>query len=204
MRIESLRDLHGQFPDIDGFWDFADLAKSEAAIRSRLPAEGDAWTPAALEAFTQLGRVQGLQGNLSVARATLDQARKLIGEIEGEARNRPEMRCLLEQGRILCLGMTPHKAQPFFNEAWALAAGAKNVYFAIDAALMLSISQPPKSKNEWLRKALMLAEETKVEQGQMWLAQLYTMEGWHSFDFRQFDKALESFEKALAQPRQRG
>src|SRR4051812_9835985 len=121
MRIESLRDLHGQFPDVDGFWDFGDLNKTEANIRAQLPAEGEPWTPKALEALTQLGRVQGLQGNLSVARATLDEARKQISEIQGEARLRPELRCLLELGRVLCLGMTPHKAQMFFNEAWELA-----------------------------------------------------------------------------------
>lgn len=204
MRLESLRDLHGQFPDIDGFWDFGDLIKTESNIRARLPKENEAWTSKTLEALTQLGRMQGLQGNLSLARATLDQAKKEIAEINGEARLRPEIRCLLELGRILCLGMTPHKAQVFFNEAWELARGANDAFLAIDAALMLSISQPPKSKNEWLQKAVQLAEETKSGQGHLWLSQLYTMEGWHSFDYRQFDKALESFQKAIAQPRQPG
>ncbi|MGZ3723287.1 MAG: hypothetical protein ACXVA9_10170, partial [Bdellovibrionales bacterium] len=78
MRIESLHDLHGQFPDIDGFWAFGDLIKTEANIRTRLPGEGVAWTPKSLEALTQLGRLQGLQGNLSVARATLDEANRAI------------------------------------------------------------------------------------------------------------------------------
>jgi tetratricopeptide (TPR) repeat protein len=204
MRIESLRDLHGQFPDIDGFWDFADLNRTESNIRARLPSEEGPWTPKDLEALTQLGRLQGLQGNLSQARATLEKARQRINEISGEARLRPETRVLLELGRVLCLGMTPTKAQNFFNEAWELATASHDAFFAIDAALMLSISQPPKSKNEWLQKAMMLAQETKAGQGKLWLAQLYTMEGWHAFDFRQFDKALESFEKALAEPRQPG
>jgi tetratricopeptide (TPR) repeat protein len=205
MRIESLRDLLGQFPDIDGFWNFDDLPKTEAHIKSFLPAsESDSWSPSALEALTQLGRAQSLQGNLSVARLSLDQAQKRISELEGPVRLRPEIRCLLEQGRVLCLQMTPSKAQNYFSQAWTLSTDAKEVFFAIDAALMLSISQPPKFQNEWLQKALVLAEETKTEQGQLWLSQLYTMDGWHKFDFRMFDKALESFEKALARPRFKG
>jgi tetratricopeptide (TPR) repeat protein len=204
MRIESLRDLHGQFPDIDGFWDFGDLKHTESNIRARLPADASSWTPESLEALTQLGRLQGLQDDLVQSRATLDQARTRISEIKGEGRLRPEIRVLLETGRMLCLSMTPSKAQPYFNEAWELATGSHAAFFAIDAALMLSISQPPKSKNEWLVKAMSLAKDPKSEQGHLWLAQLYTMEGWHFFDLHQFDKALESFEKALAQPRQAG
>ncbi|MES3038712.1 MAG: hypothetical protein V4736_12465 [Bdellovibrionota bacterium] len=201
MRIESLHDLHGHFPDIDGFWNFEDLAETESKIRNLLPQEAGGWNSKNLEILTQLGRVQGLQGNLSLARATLDQAQKAINQIEGPDRIRPEIRFLLEQGRIFCLSMTPFKAQPFFTQAWTLANDANETFFAIDAALMLSISQPPKSKNEWLQKALALAEKTEKEQGQLWLAQLYTMDGWHSFDFRLFDKALESFQKAFQRPR---
>ncbi len=204
MRIESLSDLLGQFPDIDGFWNFEDLPSTQAKIQSLLPEDSSSWTAKDLEVLTQLARVQSLQGNLSMARATLDQAQKKIVELEGPTRLRPEIRCLLEQGRVLCAQMTPSKAQNYFSQAWSLSANAQEIFFAIDAALMLSISQPPKYQNEWLQKALTLAEDSKTEQGQLWLSQLYTMDGWHKFDFRSFDKALESFEKALSRPNFKG
>lgn len=34
----------------------------------------------------------------------------------------------------------------------------------------------------------------------LWISQLLFLEGWHAFDFRQFDRALECFEKAMSQP----
>ncbi len=201
MRIESLNDLLGQFPDIDGFWNFDDLVKTETTISALLPSPSETWSSKDVEVLTQLGRVQSLQGHHASARVTLAEAQKKIADLDSAARLRPEIRYLLEQGRLLCAQMTPSKAQNYFSQAWNLSASAKEVFFAIDAALMLSISQPPKYQNEWLQKALSLAEETVTEQGHLWLAQLYTMDGWHKFDFRSFDKALESFEKALARPR---
>lgn len=189
MRIESLRDLHGNFPDYDGYWNSEDLMGTEIRIR-----ELSLTSP---EALTQLARVQALQGNLPAARVTIDEARKAIFESGKPIDKRAELRWNLEQGRILCLTMTPAKALNFFTSAWLLAQDLGEVYFSIDAALMLSIIRPPKFQNEWLHKAIEIAETAQIPQAKMWLAQLYTMDGWHSFDFRQYDKALSSFEKAL-------
>ncbi len=190
MRIESLRDLHGNFPDYDGYWNSDDLMATEIKIR-----ELSATSP---EALAQLARVQGLQGNLSGARETIELARKAIFESGQPVDKRSELRWNLEQGRILCLMMTPAKALNFFTSAWLQAQELGEVYFSIDAALMLSIIRPPKFQNEWLQKAIELAENADIPQAKMWQAQLYTMDGWHSFDFRQYDKALASFEKAFA------
>jgi len=205
MRIESVRDLHSQFPDIDGYWASDDLAATEATIRSMLPADlaGD-WSPTALDAVTQLVRAQNLQGKSVEAKETLELARKLIMAIDPAKRVRLEIRLILEEGRHLCLSMMPAKAQAHFNQAWTMATEANEVFLAIEAAVMLSISQPPKSQNEWLQRAIQLAEKTDVAQAKLWLAQLYLMDGWHAYDFRRFEDALRSFNLALARPRDRG
>lgn len=205
MRIESVRDLHTQFPDVDGYWASGDLAATEAAIRSVLPADmNEAWNAKALDAITQLVRVQNLQGKHAEAKETLEFARKLIMAIDPAKRTRLEIRSALEEGRHLCLSMMPSKAQKHFSQAWTMATATGEVSLAVEAAVMLSISQPPKFKNDWLQRAIELAEKTEAQQAKLWLAQLYLMEGWHAFDFRRFDDALKSFELALERPREPG
>jgi len=205
MRIESVRDLHSQFPDIDGYWSSGDFATIEAAIRSALPTDVNGeWGTTALDAITQLVRVQNLQGKTTEAKENLELARKLIMAIAPEKQTRLEIRLLLEEGRHLCLSMMPSKAQTHFSQAWTMATAANEIALAIEAAVMLSISQPPKYRNDWLQRAIELAEKTDVQQAKLWLAQLYLMDGWHAFDFRRFDDALKSFKSALERPREHG
>lgn len=202
MRVEGLRDLLSQFPDVDGFWDSDDLVKTENLIREKLPAEnlpeGPQWNPASIEMLTLLARVQALQGKLSDAGGTLIQVRELLTK-NGANKTRAEVRFFLEQGRYFGLSMNPPQSILYSTQAWELAASLGDIFFAIEAAVMLSISQPPKYQNQWLLKALEISEKSDDALGKLWLPQLYVMEGWHSFDFRKFDGAYESFNKALAQ-----
>jgi tetratricopeptide (TPR) repeat protein len=205
MRIESVRDLHSQFPDIDGYWNHEDLAATEANLRAVLPADSSGeWSTTALNAVTQLVRAQYLQGKSGEAKETLELARKVIFALEPARRGRDEIRLLIEEGRHLCMSMMPSKAQVHFQQAWTSATTAGETFLAIEAAVMLSISQPPKFKNDWLQRAIELAEKTDVAQAKLWLAQLYLMDGWHAFDFRRFEDALKSFKMALERPRERG
>ena len=203
MRIESVHDLHSQFPDLDGYWASAEnLAATEAAIRSVLPADSAGeWSTTALDAITQLVRVQNLQGKSAEAKETLEFARKLIMTIDPARRTRLEIRAILEEGRHHCLSMMPAKAQKHFSLAWTMANTNDEVFLAVEAAVMLSISQPPKFRNDWLQRAIELAEKTEIDQAKLWLAQLYLMEGWHAFDFHRFEDALKSFKMALERPR---
>lgn len=205
MRIESVRDLHGQFPDIDGYWSSGDLAVTEAAIRAVLPTDlAGEWNSTALNAITQLVRVQNLQGKSTEARETLELARKLIHALPPANGARNKIRLLIEEGRHLCLAMMPSKAQTHFQQAWTMATSANEAFLAIEIAVMFSISQPPKSKNDWLQRAIELAEKADVPEARLWLAQLYLMDGWHAFDFRRFEDALKSFKLALDRPSERG
>src|SRR4051812_29692111 len=106
MRIESILELHGQFPDIDGFWASDDLAVIETTIRQALPANfSDEWNLTQLEALTQLVRVLNLQGKIAEAREAPELARKLIMS-RTPKHLQSEIRLLLEEGRHLCINMT--------------------------------------------------------------------------------------------------
>jgi tetratricopeptide (TPR) repeat protein len=201
MRIESLYDALAFFPDIDGFWNSLSLADSESQFRAQLPHDwATEWTPRSVEIMTQIARAQGLQGELIKARDMLEQARQMISTSSQNLGPRTEVRCLLEQGRLLCLNMSPAKAHDLFIQAWTLANENGLPFFAVDAALMLSTIRPPKFQNEWLQKAYTQADSSTDRQVRLWLSQLLFLEGWHAFDFRQFDRALMCFEKALSQP----
>ena len=206
MRTQTVQDLYKQFPDIDGFWASDDLTVNESKIRQIIPNKTDAtWTAEEIGSLTQLARVQNLQEKSEEAKATLDRARTLLASCpQDAARTRTEIRLLLEEGRHLWLARNPAKAQNYFNQAWTLANEANLNFFAIDAAIMLSLCQPRKFQNEWLQKALTLAETTTDEQAKLWLTQVYVLNGWHFFDFRRFEEALDSFNKALARPRGNG
>jgi tetratricopeptide (TPR) repeat protein len=65
---------------------------------------------------------------------------------------------------------------------------------------MLSIIQPPKYQNLWLQRSLEVAQSTNDELGKLWLPYLYVRAGWHAFDFRKFEEALDFFKKALDLP----
>ena len=201
MRIESVRELTGQFPDVDGYWDFDDLPKTEARIKQILTLDTEAGFAALSEVLSQLIRVQALQGKFPEAKASLEEFRKAIEANESLGTTRPMIRFLLEQGRILCLSMVPTQAQIYFKQAWDLALKLNEPFFAIDAATMLSICSSPKSQSEWLQKAIKLAEESKDPQSKLWLGQLYIMNGWRLFDLRKPQDALDSFKKSLDQPR---
>ncbi len=206
MRTQTVQDLYKQFPDIDGFWSSEDLSVTEITIRQQLPQKPDSeWTAEEIGSLTQLARVQNLQEKSSEAKVTLEKAKTLLIMCPSDSSKiRTEIRLVLEEGRHLWLARNPAKAQNFFNQAWNMSTETKEDFFAVDAAIMLSLCQPRKSQNEWLQKALALAESSHDEQGKLWLTQLYVLNGWHCFDFRRFEEALENFNKALARPRGNG
>jgi tetratricopeptide (TPR) repeat protein len=198
MRIENLFDLHCQFPDIDGYWDFNHLSLTEESIRKLLPAEEGEWTLKNFEEASQLARLQGLKEQYPEARATLRTIEKKIGSFPADQSIRLQTRYYLESGRVHSLSRSAFKAQELFAKAWTLSKNHNLIYFAIDAAVMMAISQPIKRRYEWLEQALSLAEASSSQQDQMWLAQLYSMNAWALFDLRRFDEALAFFEKALS------
>jgi len=70
-------------------------------------------------------------------------------------------------------------------------------FYAIDAAHMLGIVEPSEKQLEWAGKAIELAEKSTNQRAKNWLGALYNNTGWTYHDLKQYDKALEMFEKAL-------
>lgn len=200
MRNQTFQAQKNNFPDIDGLWTSNDLAQSETLIRGRLPANGipdQTWNTAELELSTQLARALGLLNKIQEAQNILNSIKKVIS-IDGQPRRaRLEIRYLLEQGRIYCLGNTPVHAQACFLQGWTLAQEAKEEFFSIDAAMMLATTQPPKLQSEWLKRAMSIAEGSANVEAKSWLTRLYERNGWDLFEAHKFEEALRNFEKAL-------
>jgi tetratricopeptide (TPR) repeat protein len=143
--------------------------------------------------LTQLGRAQGLQRKFGEAHATLDEAQNLITNDLRQAR----IRYLLERGRVFNSSKQPEKARPLFLEAWETAMAEKEDFYAVDAAHMMGIIEPPEEQMEWNLRAIAVAEESTEQRARKWLGSLYNNMGWAVHGQGQYEKALECFEKAL-------
>lgn len=182
-------------PDFDKLWDYEHPDQTEAKFVELLPAaraSGDRSYYG--ELLTQIARSQGLQRNFDAAESTLAIVEKMLSE----DLVRMKTRYLLEKGRIYNSSGSKDRAKPFFLEAYELARAGHEDYYAIDAIHMLQIVEPPDKQLEWAEKAIAMAEQTGDERAGRWLGPLYNNTGWTYFDLKQFDKAMELFEKSLA------
>jgi tetratricopeptide (TPR) repeat protein len=182
-----------ELPDFDVLWNYADPAATEAQFRALLPAAGaDPAHHAAL--LTQIARAQGLQREFEAAHQTLDAAESLISSTMTIAR----IRLLLERGRVYNSSHQVSEAGPLFQAAWELSQAAGEDFYAVDAAHMLGICEPPERQVEWNLRALDLAERSTQPRARGWLGSLYNNLGWTFHDQGEPMRALDLFEKALA------
>lgn len=117
------------------------------------------------------------------------------------------MRYLLERGRAFNGIPRPNdpeaaakreKARPFFLEAWELGRTAGADAYALDAAHMMAIIEPPAEALAWSEKAIAAAEASADPKARGWLGPLYNNTGWTYHDKGEYAKALELFEKGVA------
>lgn len=189
--MEVTRDL----PDFDALWDYNDPAATEVKFRELLPAAQTSNDLSyVIQLMTQIARAQGLQRKFDEAHATLDSVQGMIKEELVVA----NVRYLLERGRATNSSGDPEKAKPYFFDAYEIASANNEDYYAIDAIHMLQIVDPPEEQLKWAGLALEMAEKTADERARKWLGPLYNNTGWTYFDLKQYDKALELFEKSLA------
>jgi tetratricopeptide (TPR) repeat protein len=189
--IETTKDL----PDFDALWDYNDPAATEVRFRELLPAvKAGNDLSSLMQLMTQIARAQGLQRKFDEAHAMLDSVQGMIKEELVVA----NVRYLLERGRVINFSGDPKKAKPYFLDAYEIASANNEDYYAIDAIHMLQIVDPPEEQLKWAGIALEMAEKTTDERARKWLGPLYNNTGWTYFDLKQYDKALELFEKSLA------
>jgi tetratricopeptide (TPR) repeat protein len=182
-------------PDFDKLWDYENPDQTEGKFRELVPAaEQSGDCSYYVQLLTQIARAEGLQSKFEDAHTTLNKAESLLTEDMVTAR----LRYLLERGRVFNSSQQPDKARPLFLEAWNSGVANGEDYYAVDAAHMMQIVEPPEKQLEWAEKAMVLAEKSKQERAKKWLGPLYNNTGWTYFDLGQYDKALELFEKSLA------
>jgi tetratricopeptide (TPR) repeat protein len=182
--------------DFDKLWDYNDPAATERKFRAVLD-ETDASADQAYRAelLTQIARTQGLQRKFNEANATLDTVQRML---EGADWPLVRVRYLLERGRVLNSSGQKEAARPLFEDAAALATRHGLDAYGVDAMHMVAIveSDPPRQL-EWNLRAMNLAESSSDERARNWRASLYNNIGWTYFDSKQYDKAMEVFEKAV-------
>lgn len=184
-----------ELPRFDKLWNFSKPDETEKAFRDLLPeAEAKGSMNYQLCLKTQIARTQGLQRKFDEAHATLDEVEAKLDDSTHEAR----IRYLLERGRAFNSAGQKDKARPVFLEAWNFGKAHDFGYFAVDAAHMLGIVDPPEQALAWNEKAMALAESSKDPRAANWLGALYNNTGWTYHDKKDYDKAMVLFEKCLA------
>lgn len=181
-------------PDFDKLWDYQNPDQTEIKFRELLPmAEESGDLSYYAQLLTQIARTEGLQSKFEDAHKTLNKAESLLTEDMMTAR----LRYLLERGRVFNSSQQADKARPLFLEAWDMGVAHGDDYYAVDAAHMMQIIEPPEKQLEWAERAMALAEKSDQERAKKWLGSLYNNTGWTYFELEQYDRALELFEKSL-------
>jgi len=189
-----------ELTDFDQLWDYDNPPETEEAFRRLLPAAASNPSYHA-QLLTQIARAQGLQRKFDEAHQTLDEAQRLLTD----DLTRAKIRYWLERGRVHNSSKNPHLARPLFLEAWELAASIPGEdFYAVDAAHMLGIVEPPEQQMKWNLKALALAEKSSEPRARNWLGSLYNNIGWTQHEAGEYAQALEMFEKALAWRQEQG
>ena len=181
-------------PDFDILWNYQNPKETEEKFMELLQqAEKSGNISYQAQLLTQIARTQGLQRGFEKAHKTLDKADSLITDDHKLAK----IRYFLERGRVYNSSGNPGKAKTLFLEAWEFGVNYKLDLYAIDAAHMMGIVEPPEKQLDWSLKALDLTEKTEDKRAKDWLGPLYNNIGWTYHDLKEYEKALELFRKGL-------
>jgi tetratricopeptide (TPR) repeat protein len=188
-------------PAFDTLWNYDDPAGTEAAFRRLLPQARAAGNPGYLaELLTQIARTEGLQQRFADAHRTLDEVEPLLAA----AGDRAHVRYLLERGRAFNSANQQADARPLFLQAWELARALGEDFYAVDAAHMMAIVEPPERQLTWHERAIAAARESADSRARGWLGSLYNNLGWTYHDLGRYEEALAAFQQGLEWQRQAG
>ncbi len=179
-------------PNFDSLWNYDNPSETEKKFREILPqAESSGDTSYLIQLITQIARTQGLQTKFDDAHKTLDHAKELNPE-KFDAAN---IRYLLERGRVYNSSKVKDKAKELFLEAYNFGLTRNLDNYTIDAAHMMGIVEQVEESLKWNETAIKLAESSNEQKARKWLGPLYNNTGWTYFDMKEFDKALNMFER---------
>ena len=183
-------------PIIDNLWDYDNPQATEVTFRELVPAAEKSGNKSYYaELLTQLARTLSLQRKFDDAHNLLDDARQLI---VGQDIPVAEIRYLLERGRTFNSSNEKAQAIALFKEAYEKALQNNEGFYAIDAAHMLGVAEKPQEQLYWNIKAMDLAEKSVDPRSRKWLGPLYNNIGWTYHDAKDYERALNLFEKSLA------
>jgi len=178
--------------EFDKFWNYSKPEESGKKFESLIPEiknRGD--KELYLQLLTQIARTKGLQMKFEEAHKVLDEVEK---ELKGEYKT-AKIRYLLERGRVYNSSKQKEKARELFIEAFEFGKLTEKGDYTVDAAHMMAIIESSDEALKWNETAMKIAEDSDDENAKRWLGSLYNNTGWTYFDKKDFDKALEMFEK---------
>jgi tetratricopeptide (TPR) repeat protein len=178
--------------DFDQLWNYDQPAETEEQFRQLLPTITS--DDERLQLLTQIARAQGLQRKFESAHKTLDAVERQLRDDLPAVR----IRYLLERGRVYNSSGAKEQARPLFLQALELAQANDQDFYAVDAAHMMAMVEPPDEQMAWNLKALELAEASSEPRARNWLGSLYNNIGWTYHDLGQYEQALDVFQKAAA------
>ncbi len=191
---------HIESSDLNSIWKPLEPSVSEGTYRTLLSnaqrLEGDerqAW----VELLSWIARAEAVQGKIAEARASLEKAEKLLEELAAGCSVTIKIRWQLERGRLYILERTPAQGRGLLASAWTMANDVGEDSLAIEIAQLMASSEPQKSQQEWIMRAIDIAEKSVQQKTKHWLGSLYSTLGWKLYDLRQFEKSIAMFEKAL-------
>jgi tetratricopeptide (TPR) repeat protein len=188
-------------PSFDALWNYDDPAGTEAQFRQLLtPARASNDSSYLAELLTQIARTEALQQRFEDAHRTLDEVESLLAT----AGDRARVRYLLERGRAFNSSNRKPEARSLFLQAWELARGLGEDFYAVDAAHMMAIVEPPERQLDWIERAMDEAQASADPRAQGWLGSLYNNAGWSYHELGRYDEALATFRKGLEWQRQAG
>ena len=159
------------------YWDFDDPDASEVRFRELIA-----------EVQTQLARVEGMRNDFASGDRLLDETT--------DQSPRVRIRVDLERGRLRRSSGDAEAALPLFERAFEAAIAAGEEWLAGDAAHMAALAAPDRERRTgWFDRGLELARRS--EAAAYWEGPLLNNLGWELFDAKEYEQALELFERAL-------
>ncbi|MCP4872234.1 MAG: tetratricopeptide repeat protein [Proteobacteria bacterium] len=186
-------------PDFDAVWNYGDPAATEAAFREFEAKAADQSLEYRLQLQTQIARTHSLRAQFDEAHAVLDEVEKALTDATPVA----QVRYLLERGRTHNSSGNTKDARAAFVHAWMRAQEIGEDFHAVDAAHMVAIADPSEAM-QWNERGLELARASKDERARNWKGSLLNNVGWTHFERGDYDKALATFEEALAFRKEQG
>jgi len=178
--------------NFDKLWDYNDPAGTEIKFREILDeVKSSNDNSAYLQLQTQIARTLGLQMKFDEAHSLLDEVKDNLTEDSGIEK----VRYLLERGRVFNSSNQKEKSRDLFLKAYELSKQIREDGYAVDAAHMMAIIESHGEALKWNETALKDAEESDDQRAKGWLGSLYNNIGWTYFDMKDYEKALNIFEK---------